>query len=337
MNDVQTDLLALQEIQADFQKIKYLDKQIQGVKDEIDSQEAYYEGEKLPTPPAKSNAKSKAMREKANASPSGTYAVLYTLCLVVAAVVALFIGLKQGALSAILAAGIAWVGGAMGPIWAVAGCGLGTWIGWKCWSHANTTQAIILVLMAIGTIIFAYLYKKASDEEGDIHSAIKEQEKLEEIEFKRAMEKYEKTVEQIEKKNAEALKIRNKHFYDQIDELKAQQKALRAKIAQNPVLDDSDKKEEVVAFLISQIQRKRANSLSEALVQYDNKTEQERKAELERFERQLQADMERFARDQQIRREADEQFNQAMHRLKVEKEQRRQTEELERIRRELER
>ena len=83
--------------------------------------------------------------------------------------------------------------------------------------------------------------------------------------------------------------------------------------------------------------RKRANSLAEALQQYDAKTEQERRAELERLDRQLQADLDRFNREQQIRREADEQFNQAMHRLRVEKEQRRQTEELERIRKELER
>lgn len=337
MNDVQTDLLALQEMQADFQRIKYLDKQIQDVKDEIASIKAHYKGEKLPERPRKNSIKSKTMREQANKGQSGTYALLYTVCLVVVAVVALFIGLKHGALLGILAAGIAWVGGAMGPIWAVAGCGLGTWIGWKCWSQANTTQAIILILMAIGTIIFAYLYKKANDKEGDLLPAIKEQEELEEKEYKQALAEYEKTAEKIKKKNAEAVKVRNKHFYDQIDELKAQQREIRTKITQNPVLDNSDKKEEVVAFLISQIQRKRANSLSEALVQYDAKTEQERKADIERLDRQLQADLDRFNRDQQIRREADEQFNQAMHRLKVEKEQRRQTEELERIRRELER
>lgn len=337
MNDVQTDLLALQEMQEDFQRIKHLDKKIQDVKDEMDSQKAYYQGEKLPERPRKNSIKSKTMREQANKGQSGTYALLYTLCLVVVAVVALFIGLKHGALLGILAAGIAWVGGAMGPIWAAVGSGLGTWIGWKCWSHANATQAIILILMAIGTIIFAYLYKKANDKEGDILPAIKEQEELEEKEYKQALAEYEKTAEKIKKKNAEAVKVRNKHFYDQIDELKAQQREIRTKITQNPVLDNSDKKEEVVAFLISQIQRKRANSLSEALVQYDAKTEQERKAEIERLDRQLQADLDRFNRDQQIRREADEQFNQAMHRLKVEKEQRRQTEELERIRRELER
>ena len=128
MSDVQTDLLALQELQADFQRIKQLDKEIQNVKDEIDSQNAYYEGEKLPARPEKNSTKSKEMRKKANNGPSGTYALLYTACLVVAAVVALFIGLQHGALLAILAVGIAWVGGSMGLPGALIGCGLGTWI-----------------------------------------------------------------------------------------------------------------------------------------------------------------------------------------------------------------
>ena len=337
MSDVQTDLLALQELQADFQRIKQLDKKIQDVKDEIDSQNAYYEEEKLPVRPTKNDSKSKAMRKQAYNGPSGTYALLYTVCLIVAAVVALFIGLQHGALLAILAAGIAWVGGSMGLPGALIGCGLGTWIGWKCWSQANTPQAIILILMAIGTIIFAYLYKKTSDAEGDVMAAVRVQEELEEKEYKQALAEYEKEVEKIEKKNAEAKKVRNKAFYDEINALKAQQQKIRNKIMENPVLDNSDKKEEVVAFLISQIQRKRANTLADALQQYDAKTEQEKRAEIERLDRQLQADLDRFNRDQQIRREADEQFNQAMHRLRVEKEQRRQTEELERIRRELER
>lgn len=337
MSDVQNDLLALQEIQANFQRIKQLDKEIQDVKDEMDSQAAYFEGEALPAKPYKDDTKSKALRAQANSSAAGTYACLYTLCLIVAAVVALFIGLKHGALLAILGAGVAWIGGSAGLIGAVIGCALATGIGWKCWSHANTAQAIILALMAVGTFIFSYLYKKADNKDGYIHAAIKNQEDLEAIEFKQAYAAYEKTAKEIKKRNDAALKVQQQDYYDQIDELKARQKAIRAQIAQNPVLDDSDKKEEIVAFLISQIQRKRANSLSEALVQYDSKTEQERKAEIERLDRQLQADLERFNRDQQIRREADEQFNQAMHRLRVEKEQRRQTEELERIRRELER
>ena len=337
MRDVQNDLLALQEIQANFQRIKKLDKEIQDVKDEMDSQAAYFEGEKYPVRPYKSDAKSKALRAQVQSSSAGTYACLFTLCLAVAGVVALFIGLKHGALLAILAAGVAWIGSAAGPIGAIVGCALATGIGWKCWSYANTTQSIILVLMAVGTLIFSYLYKKTGDKEGDIFTAIKEQEELEAAEYKQASDAYEKTVKEIKKRNDAALKVQQQHFYDQIDELKAQQKAIRAQIAQNPVLDNSDKKEEIVAFLISQIQRKRANSLSEALVQYDTKTELERKAEIERLDRQLQADLDRFNRDQQIRREADEQFNQAMHRLRVEKEQRRQTEELERIRKELER
>lgn len=337
MSNVQTDLQALLKIQEDFQRIKKLDQEIQNVKDEIDSQNAYYAGERYPTPPIKNNAKSKAMKQQANGSPAGTYALLFTVCMIVVAVVALFIGLKHGALLAILAAGIAWIGSTMGIFGAVAGIGLGTWIGWKCWSQANTAQVVILVLMAIGTIIFSYLYKKANDAEGDIHGDIKRQEELEEQEYKKALAEHEKTVEKIKKRNAEAKKARNKAFYDEIDGLKAQQRQIHDEIMKNPVLDNSDKTEEVIVFLVSQIQRKRANSLSEALQQYDAKVEQERRAEIEQLDRKLQADLDRFNRDQQIRREADEQFNQAMHRMRMEKEQRRQTEELERIRKELER
>ena len=91
MHDVKSDLLALQEIQSNFQRIKELDKEIQDVTDEMDSLAAYFEGEELPAKPYKDDTKSKALRAQVKSSAAGTYACLYTLCLVAAAVVIIMI------------------------------------------------------------------------------------------------------------------------------------------------------------------------------------------------------------------------------------------------------
>lgn len=290
MSDFYKELEALRDLQDDFQKIREIDQTIQSVKEEKDYQAAHHVGEKLPPKPEKDNTKSTTMRAEVNSDKSGTYAVLLTLCLIVVAVVALFIGLNNGALLGILAAGVVWLGCAMGPVWTIAACGLGTWIGWSCWSNANTTQTIILILMTIGAIIFAFMYKKADKEEENGLSAAKLQAEEEEKAYKEALEAYNERVEAIKQRKADNLEKQNKSYEDKIKALIDQQQEIRRKIEENNILIAEDKTEEVVEFLISQLKRKSALSLEEALQQYDDMVSQRQRERIAQLDRQLQGD-----------------------------------------------
>lgn len=110
----------------------------------------------------------------------------------------------------------------------------------------------------------------------------------------------------------------------------------QAAIAASTVLGNKDKNLETVGFLIHQIANKRANSIQEALLQLDakNEKEQEEKARLAHY--QFMYDMQQQANGQRAVREAEEYMRQTFHNMEMQKQARRQTEELERIRRELE-
>ena len=121
----------------------------------------------------------------------------------------------------------------------------------------------------------------------------------------------------------------------------------QAAIIASTVLGNKDKNLETVDFLIRQIASKRANSIQEALLQLDTKRqraeaeraaklqkEQEDKAILARY--QFMYDLQQQANGQRAVREAEAYMRQTFHNLEMQKQARRQTEELERIRKELE-
>lgn len=290
MSDFYKELDALRELQDDFRKIKEIDQTILSVKEEKDYQAAHHVGEKLPPKPERDHTKSQTMRSEVNTDKSGTYAVLLTLCLIVVAVVALFIGFNNGALLGILAAGVAWLGCAMGPTGAIVACGLGTWIGWSCWSNANTAQAIIIILMTIGALVCAFMYKKADKDEENGMNAVKLQENEEEKEYNEALVAYNARVEEIKQRKADNLYKQNKSYDDKVRALEQQQQELRRKIEDNDILITEDKTEEIVEFLIAQLKRKSALSLEEALQQYDDMVSQRQRERIAQLDRQLQGD-----------------------------------------------
>ena len=121
-----------------------------------------------------------------------------------------------------------------------------------------------------------------------------------------------------------------------LPQLKKELTQHQAAIAASTVLGSKDKDLETVGFLIHQMANKRANSIQEALLQLDAKKEkeQEEKARLAHY--QFMYDMQRQADGQRAVREAEDYMRQTFHNLEMQKQARRQTEELERIRRELE-
>ena len=290
MSDVHSELQRLQELKADFQKVQEIDKTIQVMQEEMEHRQDHYVGESIPDMPLKDTSVSEQMKKEADDAPSGTYACLYTLCLIVIAVVGLFSGTGAGKLLSILAAGAAWIGGSMGVVGAVIGGGLGVWIGWSCWSNANPVQMVILVIMFIAELVFAYLYSKADKAEGDVDAKIKQQREQEEADYQRALTEYEIQVDLIKQRNAQGLERKNQEYWNDINSLKFQRDATIRRIEQNDILCSDDKKEEVVDFLIARIQQERAYSVSEALLQYDDVIAQRQRETIAQLDRQMRGD-----------------------------------------------
>lgn len=130
------------------------------------------------------------------------------------------------------------------------------------------------------------------------------------------------------------VKQRNAQLEKEIAEYRQQKKALEQEIRNNDILAPGDLPK--IDRILQKLTSYRADSIKEALQQCDQEDYEMQKYQMERADRQLQESLNRLERDRRIQQESDAAFNQAMHNMRMEREQRRQTEELERIRRELE-
>lgn len=219
--------------------------------------------------------------------------------------------------------------GESAPDWFVAVVAIG---GWTCIGYWIATVVIINKMDYSGRKFSAK--QKAWIEEG---ARIDQETK------KRNEQAYEAAREASFKEQREFIAELKRDLPELRKELTQHQTA----IAASDILGREDKNLETVVFLIRQLENKRANSIQEALLQLDDKRqkaeaeraaklkkEQEEKAILARY--QFMYDMQRQAEGQRAVREAEEYMRQTFHNLEMQKQARRQTEELERIRRELE-
>lgn len=121
----------------------------------------------------------------------------------------------------------------------------------------------------------------------------------------------------------------------------------RQAIAASNVVGSNDKNSATIYFLIDQLENKRAHSVQDAFLQREariKKEEEERNARIKKEEEerarlaryQFMYDMQQQANGQRALREAEDYMRQTFHNMELQKQARRQTEELERIRRELE-
>jgi hypothetical protein len=208
--------------------------------------------------------------------------------------------------------------GESAPDWFVAVVAIG---GWTCIGYWIATVVIINKMDYSGRKFSAK--QKAWIEEG---ARIDQETK------KRNEQAYEAAREASFKEQREFIAELKRDLPELRKELTQHQAAINA----SDVLGSKDKNLETVGYLINQIANKRANSIQEALLQLDEKKakEQEEKARLAHY--QFMYDMQRQAEGQRAVREAEEYMRQTFHNLEMQKQARRQTEELERIRRELE-
>ena len=344
MADLQAELNGLLTLQADMQAVNKQKEKINSQKSKIDASKAQIKKKFVLTEPGVDRTESRRLEEKLKAyqnSQDFTMAGLFSCCDFAIAIIGFCVGSGGAKLLAVLAAAVLWLFGCFGLVPVLIGAGLAALIGWNVWSHASLLWQIILAVLAVACVIFSHISKQQEKEEKGIldkmKADIENQKKAEDEDLKRRMAAYNEKLKNADQEFQATCDRMNKELLDEMDRLYRELDEILNRISDNPVLDNSDKKPEVVEFVISQIQRKRATSLADALLQYDGMVRQQDKDRLERETRQLQWEMDRMWRDQQIRQEADDRFNQAMHNLRMEKEQKRQTKLLEEMRDSLDR
>ena len=111
---------------------------------------------------------------------------------------------------------------------------------------------------------------------------------------------------------------------------------VQAAIAAADIVGNSDKNAETIGFLIHQIANRRANSVQEALLQYDSQKAAKEEQQRRLAHMQFMYDLQRQADGQRQVAEAEAQLRQTLHNVEMQKQARRANDELERIRRELE-
>ena len=182
------------------------------------------------------------------------------------------------------------------------------------------------VYIVVALVVLAILASKKTDVFTE-----EQQRKLDEL-LKKDNEN-QKTNEAANKQRALQQKQRDQETLENsramLRSFRAQQQELQQKINECSLLGSGDKSALTVESLIYRMESGRADSVKEALLQLD---ESNRRF----YEEQMRTEMERQERDRRIRAEADARWNQAMHNMAVEREQRRQSDELERIRKALE-
>ena len=98
-------------------------------------------------------------------------------------------------------------------------------------------------------------------------------------------------------------------------------------------MGSKDKKLDVVNYVIDILESRRADSIKEALNKYDEWVKKHDQEILDYYNRKW----DEYDRKLKAQQEAEDYMNQAFHRMKLQREAEKQTDELKRIRKELER
>lgn len=200
-----------------------------------------------------------------------------------------------------------------------------------------------VVLAAIGLIALCmhfdgwsdtfYDHSRKRDKQEDKIRQTKEYQEKAELDS-RNIEENKKREKAHRQEYEEKIKLREQQLLADIRTCSEEKAALEPVINQMGILSPGDFPK--IDRILEKLKGMRADSVKEALQLCDTEDLINANHQKELSAIQFQVDLERMERQQKARQDADAQFNQAMHHLKVEREQRRQTDELERIRKELE-
>ena len=137
----------------------------------------------------------------------------------------------------------------------------------------------------------------------------------------------------VKKRNDEAFEKTWKYRQEILADLTQTLKGLESEVRENDVLGSKDKKLDVVNYVIDILESRRADSIKEALNKYDEWVKKHDQEILDYYNRKW----DEYDRKLKAQQEAEDYMNQAFHRMKLQREAEKQTDELKRIRKELER
>lgn len=185
-----------------------------------------------------------------------------------------------------------------------------------------------VVLAVLQYVIVSAIQKKAyrySPEEQKRLNAAKEQDRINvQRNHQRDMELNNQRRTRI---NAEIFKLE-----DALRRLQQKEMDLGWEIANTDVLAQKDLNLETVEYLIEVLESYRANSLSEALRLYDEKAGRDKAARQVYLAAMVQAETDRMMQRQQAQADFERRMDELAHRSRMEELERKQLEELERIR-----
>jgi len=340
MDNLQMELSALKTLQADFRELEATEKKISDVGEQKNAIKEWCLTENKPREPVKDTSRSDALQEKAWNLDENLDRIPIILGFIEAALI-LIVGIM-------ILLGASSDNGAMALVWAVVVAGSLVGFGFSAGAKGHIIWSVLALLFAgmlamvfpagspiLITAIAAILVKIvlwiiiAPISTSIIDRKIKLIRKQEDEAYQKALGAYHLQCVQIEKDNEKKYQSN----LDQLDQsesaLRKEKLAIQKRIDANPVLATRDKRAEVVDYLVSRIEDKRATSLADALLQYD-------KMQADIFQHRLETDRRIWENRQRAQREFEESMAQTAHRQKVEAEQRRQGEELERIRKAVE-
>lgn len=339
MSAIQEELQGLQALQADFARRKEVDAKIEAKKKRIASIEKTCLNVSIPEPTLNEDKVREIEKQRAKYQTEAPEKLML-LPLLAFIGIGLYLNNFGHILTFILVFLCVHIPSFFGTIPQIIGLAVGVFLSRNIWGNAPKEWQLVFIGLGVVFLILVIWDRAISQKFKEFTRAIEQEKKS--AEFRLEKEKKEHTV-------AVAMKIKEKRAQaqSQIDEINkeiAELQELKVKIQrhirENTVLDNVDKDEAIVDYVVTQIQRKRASSLSEALRMYD--AENEKKQEKERIEKNRIADMrlryelDKIERDRKAWADLEASNRQFEFEMAMKKEQKRQTEELERIRKALE-
>lgn len=345
MADLQEELQGLQTLQTDFARKAEVQDKIAAKKDKIAQIEKSCKNVNIPAPVLEDTnwGLQAALNKCKTDKPVG---ILWLVAFAFLGAGIYFGGFKN-ILFGLVNGFLALFGGAMGFIPSIIILALSVFLSRSLWSGATLLWQIVFCVLGLAWQLLAFWVTAIGKKEKKLKKEIEEYKIKAQEEFENAQMMHRREVAKKIKKKEELARPQIEEIYKEIADLRDLEKRIQNKINENPILDNADKNEELVDFVVSLIKRKRATSLSEALRLYDgekklekqeaeNKKREEERQAKRIADMRLQFELDKIERDRKAWADLQESNRQFAYQMDMKREQRKQSEELERIRKALE-
>jgi hypothetical protein len=338
MDNREADLRALETLLFDLKSSREIEKQIIAKQKSVEDYKEKAKNRNMPKAPTKDSHISQKMErdKKKKDDKSGVLALFSMLICIAIGVISYCTSNTPSWWKSILIVVCFWLFNCFAPVGWVIGTGLSVWIGWSIWPGMSLVWQMVLVVLCIANLVVAWVGNSKDKKIKAEAEKIEAQKQAEEREYQAALREYERAIAKVKADNVAKALTTQKPALEEIKELKETLRQTNKRIADNSILVTEDKTIEVVEYVHSQIYRKRADSLVEALRMYDGEKEREKQQQQRLVNMRLKYELERNERDRKAWAELEAANRQFDFEMTMKQEQKRQTEELERIRKALE-